>query len=184
MAAAECRSPTAATTSSAAPRACPRRASACAYLSSTSTIPANNAANLIADNALYGVDVVSGTGDGIRGNSIHDNGSAGIGLGSGANLNQPAPVLGVATLKATGVQVTGSLTATAHSTYTIEFFANYASGSSGNIFLGTATVTTGATGVAAINTTLARPPAGATYITATATDASNDTSVFSNAVLD
>ena len=51
------------------------------------------AANIIAFNALDGVFIQSGIDNGIHENSIYANGSLGIDLGSGANLNQAAPVL-------------------------------------------------------------------------------------------
>jgi hypothetical protein len=60
-----------------------------------------------------------------------------------------------------------------------EFFANDTSGPSGRIFLGLLKVKTNAAGVAAFTFTHARPPAGDTFITATATDLGNNTSEFS-----
>jgi len=83
-----------------------------------------------------GVVVVSGTGNTIRGNSIHDNTQTGIDLGddgvtpndlcdgdSGANNLQNYPVL-VSVTYGANTTVTGLLNATASTTYQLDFYAN------------------------------------------------------------
>jgi parallel beta-helix repeat protein len=136
-------------------------------------------ADVIAFNNLDGVFVESGISNGIHENSIYGNGGLGIDLGAGANLNQTAPVLSSVTTGALTIQVSGTLTSRPKTTFVIEFFANDTSGPSGRIFLGLLKVKTNAVGVAAFTFTHARPPAGDTFITATATDLGNNTSEFS-----
>ena len=81
-----------------------------------------------------------------------------------------------------GVQVTGTLTSTPNTSFTIEFFASDANGPSGRMFLGLLTVKTNAAGLATFTFNHLLPPLGDTFITATATDPSNNTSEFSAAV--
>jgi hypothetical protein len=136
-------------------------------------------ANVIAFNDLDGVFVQSGISNGIHENSIYGNGGLGIDLGAGANLNQAARVLSSVTTGALTIQVSGTLTSRPRTTFAIEFFASDTSGPSGRLFLGVLKVKTNAAGVAAFTFNHARPPAGATFITATATDLGNNTSEFS-----
>src|ERR1700677_3556277 len=86
-------------------------------------------ANVIFDNALDGVFVQSGIDNGIRGNSIYENSGMGIELGSGANLNQAAPVLTNVVTGASSIQVAGTLTSRPKTTYTLEIFASILAGS-------------------------------------------------------
>jgi hypothetical protein len=137
------------------------------------------AANVIGFNDLDGVFVQSGIDNGIHENSITDNGSLGIELGSGANLNQAAPVLTSVQTSPFSTQVFGTLTSQRRTAYTIEFFANDASEPSGRVFLGSVNVTTNVAGVAKFTFKISRLPAGASFITATATDPKNNTSEFS-----
>jgi hypothetical protein len=139
-------------------------------------------ANIIAFNDLDGVFVQSGISDGIHENSIYGNGGLGIDLGAGANLNQAAPVLSSVTTGALTIQVTGTLTSRPKTTFVIEFFANDTSGPSGRIFVGLLKAKTNAAGVATFTFNHASPPAGATFVTATATDLGNNTSEFSAAL--
>lgn len=136
-------------------------------------------ANLIAYNGHDGVYVSSGIHDGIRGNSIYAANAQGIQLGLGGNENKAAPVLNSVVTKPHSIQVTGTLSSTPNTTFQIELFASDSSGSSGRIFLGTVTVTTDGTGAASFTYSGNRPPLGANFITATATDPSNNTSEFS-----
>ncbi len=94
--------------------------------SSHNVIGATTAAagNRIAFNDLDGVFVESGTNNGIHENSIFDNGGLGIDLGSGANLNQAAPVLTSLQTAGPSVQVLGTLTSRPKASFTIEFFAS------------------------------------------------------------
>ena len=98
------------------------------------------------------------------------------------NLNQVAPVLSPVQTLPTSIKVTGTLTSTPKSTFTIDLYANAASGPSGRIFLGVAMVTTNAAGLGTFTYTGPRLPAGTSFVTATATDLNNNTSEFSAAV--
>jgi hypothetical protein len=139
-------------------------------------------ANVIAFNSLDGVFVQSGIDNGIHENSIYGNGGLGIDLGAGANLNQAAPGLSSVTTGPLIIQVAGRLASRPKTTFTIEFFANDFSEPSGRLFLGFLKVRTNAAGVAAFTFNHARPPVGATFVTATATDPNNNTSEFSAAM--
>jgi hypothetical protein len=139
-------------------------------------------ANVIAFNALDGVFIQSGIDNGIHENSIYGDGGLGIDLGAGANLNQAAPVLNSVVTGASTIQVSGTLTSRPKTTYTHEVFANITSGSNGRVFLGLLKVKTNVAGVASFTFTHALPPAGDTFITATATDPNNNTSELSAAL--
>ncbi|MGD9636043.1 MAG: beta strand repeat-containing protein, partial [Pirellulales bacterium] len=139
--------------------------------------------NIIANNVARGIFVESGSGNGIFGGSNYDNGSLGIDLAPGANLNQAAPVLGIVQTGSSSIQVTGTLNGTPKKKFTVEFFASVANSGDGENYLGSALVTTDASGLATFSVALPLPPSGADYITATATDGSNNTSEFSNAIL-
>jgi hypothetical protein len=142
------------------------------------------AGNTIAFNGNDGVFVNSGTGDLISRNSIFSNGALGIDLNelNNANNSQPAPVLTSAVLVSGTATVQGTLTAAANTTYTIEFFANPTSGfGQGKTFLRSITVTTDASGKASFTVALSGVVSGE-FLTATATDPSNDTSEFSNSL--
>ncbi len=106
------------------------------------------AGNRIAYNDLDGVFVESGTNNGIHENSIFGNGGLGIDLGSGANLNQAAPVLTSVQTGGVGSQVLGTLTSRPKTAFTIEFFANDTNEPSGRVYLGQLKVKTNAAGVA------------------------------------
>jgi len=139
-------------------------------------------ANRIAYNTANGIFVASGAGNGIKQNSIFENGVLGISLALGANKNQPAPVLGTATVIGERLRIEGTLTAKANSQYVLEFFANADDGPSGRVFLGSLTVQTNAAGVANFVYIGLPPPVGANFCTATATDSSNNTSMFSTPI--
>ena len=148
--------------------------------------------NLIAFNTSTGVSVSSGgTNNAIFGNAIHSNGALGIDLNAdgvtandpgdgdtGANDLQNFPVLAAAS---GGVQ--GTLSSAPASDFRIEFFGSAACDASGNgegaTFLGAMSVATDATGLATIP--LFTTAAGQ-FVTATATDPSNNTSEFSACV--
>ncbi|WP_449420984.1 DUF4347 domain-containing protein, partial [Phormidium nigroviride] len=146
--------------------------------------------NNISFNAGAAVNINTGTANNISANSIFSNG-AGIDLGgdgntandtgdadTGANNLQNTPVLNIATSNGTNVTVTGTFNSSASTTYTIQFFAN-ASGTQGQTFIGSANVTTDATGNATINATFPATVAANQLITATATDPNGNTSEFS-----
>ena len=126
--------------------------------------------------------VQSGSKNGIFQNAIYDNGPFGIELGAGANNNQVAPVLTSADSTSGDLEVTGTFTSKAKTTYILEFFASDLDDASGQYFLGSLTVTTNSSGVAAFTASLLNPPIGSDFITATATDPNNNTSAFSVAL--
>ncbi|WP_169314572.1 SdrD B-like domain-containing protein [Thiothrix nivea] len=145
----------------------------------------------------------------ISGNSIHSNGGIGIDLEGGSstppweldgvtpndvgdtdpasapNALQNYPVLASATLTGANTSVSGTLNSIANATFTLEFFANTTADPTGygegERYLGNTTVTTNASGNASFTVSLPTVASG-TYITSTATDASNNTSEFSAAV--
>ncbi|VTU01779.1 Uncharacterized protein OS=Synechocystis sp. (strain PCC 6714) GN=D082_23580 PE=4 SV=1 [Gemmataceae bacterium] len=131
-----------------------------------------------------GIAVTGGSRNRFTRNSISFNGGDGISLAPGANNDQPAPVLTAVVPGATTAQVSGTLTAAANTTYTVEVFADappMGGTAQGRTFLGTATVTTDATGAATFTFTVDLPPMDATDVTATATDPLGNTSEFSAA---
>ena len=146
---------------------------------------ASGQGNVVAFNSQYGVVVDAGTGNSILSNSIFSNGDQGILLTTGGNLAQPAPVLTLA-LQTTGlaVQITGTLTATPNTTYTVQIFASPSAtpAGQGRLLIGSVSVTTNASGVANISLDATLPSSSAAFITATATDPNNNTSMFSSAI--
>jgi hypothetical protein len=168
---------------------------------------AAGAGNVIAFNTGSGIRVNTGTGNGILGNSIHDN-TGGFGLGidlngdgltqnntvyphSGANNSQNHPVLSAAMTNGAGVAtIAGSLNGTANTAFRIEFFANTnaadVDGSGygeGRRFLAFANVSTPVgNNNAVFGVTLTTVLNAGEYVTATATDPSNNTSEFGNNV--
>jgi hypothetical protein len=141
--------------------------------------------------------VLSGTGNAIRGNSIHSNTSMGIDLGddgvtpndpgdtdTGPNNLQNFPVL---TSVTTGsVQIQGTLNSTPSTQFTLEFFANSACDPSGygegEEFIGSTIVTTDGAGDASFDVGLPGPLLPGAFVTATATDPGGNTSEFSACV--
>ncbi len=164
-------------------------------------------ANVIAFNSGGdGVNLVStaGTGNAIRGNSIHDNGSfsnqLGIDLGlngvtandagdgdTGANNLQNWPVLTRATSDGAGnTNVRGTLNSTASTTFNLDFYHSAACDAGGNgegeAYLGSAQVTTDGSGNASFVASFPANVAAGRVVTATATRSALplDTSEFSN----
>ena len=142
--------------------------------------------NVIAGNGV-GVQVARlnnpADGNAILSNQIFRNAGLGIELVNGANNNQPAPLL----TSADGLNhVVGTLTAAPSTAYQIQFFANAEcdpSGSGeGQTFIGALTAATDGGGMLAFDQMLGSTP-GLPIITATATDPNNNTSQFSNCVL-
>jgi uncharacterized repeat protein (TIGR01451 family) len=153
--------------------------------------------NTIAFNNGAGVLVQSGSGNSVLSNSIFSNTGLGIDLSPsgvtpndvgdgdlGANNLQNFPVLTVAgSATGGGGTIQGTLNSTPSSAFTIQFFANSICDPTGNgegqTFLGSTSVTTNASGNASFNVALpAGAPAG-TFITATSTNATGDTSEYS-----
>jgi hypothetical protein len=157
---------------------------------------APHAGNVIAHNAGDGVAVESGvggpgTGNELRANSIFENGGLGIDLlpdgvtandagdgDTGANKLQNFPVL----TSLLGGAVTGTLSGTPTTEYTVELFRIDACDGSGNgegkTSLGTKALTTDGNGAGAYSETIADVPANQ-LLSATATDPAGNTSEFS-----
>jgi titin len=153
-------------------------------------------ANVIANNAWAGVAVTDNatTGNSIRANSIYADGGLGIDLGlkgvqidhvgttTGPNNLQNYPVITTATPGAS-TAVGGTLYALPSTAYTLDFYANPSHDISfygpGQTYLGSAPVTTGASGHATFSVTLAVATTTGEWVTATATDPSGNTSEFS-----
>lgn len=147
------------------------------------------------------VVILSGaTGNSVIGNSMSFNGqpTTAIDLGgngptandacdgdTGANLLQNKPVLTHALYENNSLRIRGSLNSTANSTFTIHFYFSFAASfDQGTNYIGAATVTTDASCVATIDSTFAfTPPAQEGSIIATATDAANNTSEQSGAMI-
>jgi hypothetical protein len=155
-------------------------------------------ANIIAFNKANGVQVGTSVtdesvGNAILGNSIFGNIDLGINLGnqsaptghatgnlaSGPNLLQNAPVLTSAITDGSSTTVTGTMTATANTTFRIEFFSNPAGMSQGDTYLGYATVVTNGSGIASFSFSTGAALAAGLNITGTATDSGGNTSEFS-----
>jgi Ca2+-binding RTX toxin-like protein len=131
-----------------------------------------------------GVWIDSGTGNAVLGNSIFGNANLGIVLtaANNANNNQAAPVLTQAVVPlGGGTNITGSITSTPSTTFHLEFFSSPTTGE-GETLLGTASVTTDATGAASFSVALGVTAPFLQDVTATATDPAGDTSAFSAAV--
>ena len=164
--------------------------------SSNNTIggTAASAGNLIAFNGSNGVAINSGTGNAIRGNSIHSNSGIGIDLGgAGATANdvgdgdvgpnnfQNFPLIASAQVGST--LVSGTLNSTAGSPFVLDFFASPGPtcvAGQGRRYLGSATTAnTDGSGNVSFNFTLSAASTPGELITATATDADGNTSEFS-----
>ncbi|MBN1877296.1 MAG: right-handed parallel beta-helix repeat-containing protein, partial [Anaerolineae bacterium] len=148
--------------------------------------------NIIRDNVLTGITVLSGSGNTFSANIIAQNNGLGIDLGgdgvtpndlfdgdSGPNELQNMPQL--TSLVGEQSLVRGVLNAQPHTTYRIEFFANDVCDASGygegQRYLGTSTATTGSDGLAQFEfATTAHRSAG---LSLTATDPQGNTSEFS-----
>jgi hypothetical protein len=95
------------------------------YHGSNNTIggTAANAGNTIAFHTYDGVLVDGGTGNAIRRDAIFGwNSHLGIDLTNGGNHNQAAPVITSATSGGGTITISGTLTSTANTTFTLEFF--------------------------------------------------------------
>lgn len=134
--------------------------------------------NIIANNLAGGVEINGNTSinNRILGNSIYDHPLEGIRLSNGNNL-QTAPALTGYTTGPTST-ISGTFTSLPNTTYRIEFFTSNTS-VQGKTFIGTANITTDATGFYAVNETLpVTITAAEPIITATATDPNGNTSPF------
>jgi titin len=139
------------------------------------------AGNTIAFNGNDGVLVDRSSHIAILGNAIFANGNLGIELVRGGNHNQEAPVITSATTDGVSTSITGTLTSTPNTTFTLEIFANSVDdpSGSGERFLGSVQVTTDADGNASFTVTFDSAVDPGMFLTATATDSNNNTSSFS-----
>lgn len=157
-------------------------------------------ANTISFNQRSGVTISStaGQGNSIRGNSIHTSTGLGIDLGGdaltsndpgdadlGPNGLQNFPLISQVIPGAT-TRVTGTFDSLPNATYTLDFYANAALDPTGygegQTYLGAALVTTDGLGHVAFDVTLPAMQHAGDLVTATATDASGNTSEFSRGV--
>ena len=164
-------------------------------LDASGTIPLPNSGNGIAIGNIAG-----STGNRITANRLFSNARAGIrldlqpdnfiplpndsgDLDTGANNRQNYPELTSFTSAGGATNIVGSLNSTPSSTFTLEFFSNPSCDASGHgqgeTFLGSANVTTGASGIVTFTANLPVSIPSVRSITATATDASGNTSEFS-----
>ncbi|PYI87060.1 MAG: hypothetical protein DME26_07380, partial [Verrucomicrobia bacterium] len=144
-----------------------------------------------------GVRIHSGSGNTVRGNSIFANAGLGIDLGvdgvtqndardgdSGANNLQNFPLLTSAD-SATDAAIAGTLNSDPNSNFTIDFYANETCNPSGNgegrTWFGSGSVRTDGNGNAGFSFLLTKVSISFAqrFVTATATDANNNTSEFS-----
>lgn len=99
------------------------------------------------------------------------------------NAGQNFPELDGAYAGASDIRVTGNFNSVPNSTYKIQYFYNDVCDGSGNgegqTLIGTQTITTDANGDASINKTFSMTVTVGSYVSALATDASNNTSEFS-----
>jgi hypothetical protein len=160
------------------------------------TIGTPSGPNTIRFNDGDGVSVAGSNYNGISGNSIASNSDLGIHLTAGANNNQAAPVLGTATLTAGGTVVTGTISGAPNSTFTLELFGSPSSAmlggavplpmaqtpAQGMTFLSSTQVATDGTGSGRFSVTVPTLVPVGQVVTATVTDALNNTSPFSNGV--
>ena len=157
------------------------------------------AANRVTNNAGSGIVLTNpGSGNQIRQNAIAGNGGPGIDLGNlgiplandsgpqGPNHAQNYPVLSKALVKPGNTSLTGTFQGAANTNFILEFFSNPKGASSfaqGEIFIGSANVTTDAQGLANFNQNVAVSAAPGSLITATATSPDGDTSEFSPGIV-
>ncbi|MBN1148662.1 MAG: right-handed parallel beta-helix repeat-containing protein [Anaerolineales bacterium] len=154
--------------------------------------------NQIAYNGRAGVAIAGvASGNPIRHNSIFSNFALGIDLGSdgvslndafdsdgGPNLLSNFPTLTSMSSGGGSLTINGTFNGLSEATIDLEFFANQECDGSkygeGQLYLGSASITTNASGYAAINVTLpVSLPPGYLFISAVATDASGNSSEFS-----
>jgi hypothetical protein len=159
---------------------------------------AAGAGNVIAFNNGDGVFISSATsiGNSILSNAIHSNTGLGIDLGAngvtpndigdtdaGANNLQNFPVLTSVTSGGGGTSIEGTLNSSANTSFRIEFFSSSAGDASGNgegqTFIGSATVATDASGNGSFTANFAVALPSTDVVSATATNALNNTSEFS-----
>ena len=140
--------------------------------------------NTIAFNGTYGLDVVVGTANSIRGNSLYGNTLLGINL---RPAEAPAiPELTAAFADQGVVTIQGTYTGAPNTAYLVDFYANTVAHPSGfgegERYLGTLTITTDDSGNAAFTAVFNADVPPGQFIAATVTDPNNTTSEFSRDV--
>ncbi|MEM8639921.1 MAG: S8 family serine peptidase [Cyanobacteria bacterium P01_G01_bin.54] len=139
--------------------------------------------NTIADNQGSGIFMEYGSQNTFSENVIHDNVGLGIDLAesNASNDSQVAPTLSSAQTSGGTTIVTGAISETPNTTYMLEFFSNPDNDGEGQTFIGSQQVTTNAAGNANFTANLPGTAVGQ-FLTATATDADENTSEFSSAI--
>ena len=162
--------------------------------------------NVIAYNGFAGVYLSSGAAidNQIRGNSIHDNGTFGIGFDPGLYFNDPLDaddgpnhaqnfpiILSVehnGPVGAGSTRILGRLNSAPSTTFDLDFYVNPACPNfpreflEGETYLGSSQVTTDGSGNASIDVTLSVETEPGARISATATDPAGNTSEFSQRI--
>lgn len=161
---------------------------------------ASGAGNVIAFNQGDGVRIEAGTGNLVSSNSIHSNGQLGINLGTdgvtpndagdvdiGVNGLQNFPVLDSVLSNNLTTTVRGSLESQPGASFRLEFFSsplpNPSSYGEGRSFLGFTNVTTAGDGRVTFEVSLPVAVPANQYVSCTATDPSDNTSEFSQAIV-
>ncbi len=166
------------------------------------------AGNIIAGNAVEGVDVVGNGTVTIRGNSIFDNGALGIRLSNQSDLNLPLPndegdgdggandsqnfpivsSVDVQSLTGGSTRIQGVLHSLPSTTFDLDFYENPACSPSprefleGHTYIGSGQVTTDGAGTGAFDVTLPATVEAGARISATATNTGGATSEFSQRI--
>ena len=156
--------------------------------------------NIIAYNGQAGIELDKGSvGVAIEGNAVYSNHGIGIDLGgdgvtlntpggphNGANNLQNFPVLTSAQINGDNTTVAGTLNSAPGTTFRLEFFASPGADptgyGAGRTVLGAASVTTDSSGNVTFTATLSTTVPAGEFVSATATDATGDTSEFSGVV--
>jgi titin len=146
------------------------------------------AGNTIVANSHDGVLIDAGTGNAIHQNVITGHASGlGIELINGGNLGQVAPVLTSGTSSGGSTVIQGTLDAAPLTQYTLEFFANTTCNPSGfgegEQFVGSALVTTDASGHASFSVTFTVVVPPGQFLSATATSPAGNTSRFAQCLV-
>ena len=145
-----------------------------------------------------GILMYSGTGNTMRGNSIHDNTQNGIDLGAegvtpndlgdadtGANNLQNFPIVSGVFHGASSTAVSGLLNSTPSTLFVLDFYANPACSTfprdflQGETYIGSGQVTTDGTGTGTYDVATLAATAAGSRISVTATDPGGNTSEFS-----
>ena len=149
--------------------------------------PCTGACNVIAHNGGAGIATTTnpaGADNPVRSNSIFSNNGLGIDLFPVGQVAGNLPVLTSATSGMTTIE--GTLSGPALANFTVEFFANAACDPSnhgeGEIFIGSTFFSIPPSGTASFSVTVSAPVPAGQFITATVTDASGNTSEFSQCV--